>query len=87
MGSTVDVTIVYRDGDGAVRELDMGSPFDFFGPISWPDSREVTPQQRANRALLQSLMRSAEFVPYAKEWWHFTLNGEPFPSTYFDFPN
>ena len=86
-GSTVDVTIVHRDGDGAVRELDMGSRFDFFGPVSWPDSREVTPQQRANRALLQSLMTAHGFVPYAQEWWHFTLSGEPYPETYFDFPN
>lgn len=86
-GSTVDVTIVHRDDEGAARELDMGSRFDFFGPVSWPDSREVTPQQRANRALLQSLMTAKGFVPYAQEWWHFTLSGEPYPDTYFDFPN
>ena len=86
-GSTVDVMIVYRDAEGAVSELDMGSRFDFFGPVSWPDNREVTPQQRANRALLQSLMKAQGFVPYAQEWWHFTLSGEPYPDTYFDFPN
>ena len=76
---------VYRDGDGLLRELDMGSPFDHFGPVSWPDSRGVTPQQRANRALLQSLMTAQGFLPYAQEWWHFTLSGEPYPDTYFDF--
>ena len=86
-GSTVDVTIVYRDAEGAVRELDMGSRFDFFAPVSWPDSPAVMPQQRANRALLQSLMRAQRFVPYAQEWWHFALSGEPYPDTYFDFPN
>ncbi len=86
-GSTVDVTIVYRDGNGSVHELDMGSRFDFFGPISWPNSREVTPQQGANRALLQSLMRAERFVPYTQEWWHFTLSDEPYPDTYFDFLN
>lgn len=86
-GSTIDVTIVYRDGNGSVHELDMGSRFDFFDPISWPKSREVTPQQRANRALLQSLMRAEGFVPYTQEWWYFSLNGEPYPDTYFDFPN
>ena len=86
-GSTVDVTLVYRDGAGVVRELDMGSRFDLFGPVSWPASRTVAPQQRANRALLQSLMRSQEFVPYAQEWWHFTLRDEPYPDTYFDFVN
>jgi len=26
------------------------------------------------------------FRHYDREWWHFTLNNEPFPDTYFDFP-
>ena len=30
-------------------------------------------------------MISNKFNPYEKEWWHFTLNKEPFPNTYFDF--
>ena len=86
-GSTVAVTTVYRDADGTVRELDMGSQFDFFDPISWQSSHEVAPQQRANRALLQSAMKAHGFVPYAQEWWHFSLSGEPYPDTYFDFLN
>ena len=86
-GSTVDLTIVYRDEDGSVRELDMGSPYDFFGPVSWPDSPAASAEQRANRLLLQSLMRAHGFAHYPKEWWHFTLVEEPWPETYFDFPN
>ena len=86
-GSTVDVTIVSRDDAGAIRALDMGSRFDFFGPLSWPESTLASPQQRANRALLQNLMTASGFAPYAKEWWHFTLRDEPYPDTYFDFPN
>ena len=86
-GSTVDLTIVYRDEAGAVHELDMGSSYDFFGPISWPDSPAVTAQQRANRSLLQNVMIAYGFNFYAQEWWHFTLEGEPYPDTYFDFPN
>jgi len=85
-GSTVDLTIVYMDADGKFRELDMGSPFDFFSPVSWPTSMAVTAQQRANRALLQSAMTAHGFAPYDQEWWHFTLRDEPFPDTYFDFP-
>lgn len=85
-GSTVDLTIVAKEAGGAVHELDMGSPFDFFSPVSWPTSTAVTPQQRANRALLQSVMNAHGFAPYAQEWWHFTLKEEPFPDTYFDFP-
>ena len=85
-GSTVDLTIVHRDDKGSVQELDMGSPYDFFGPISWPASKAVSSQQRANRILLRTLMISHGFAPYAQEWWHFTLRGEPYPNTYFDFP-
>jgi zinc D-Ala-D-Ala dipeptidase len=85
-GSTVDLTIAYRDESGTTQWLDMGSPFDYFGTRSWPDSREVTPQQRANRLLLRTLMVEAGFVPYDQEWWHFTLADEPFPATWFDFP-
>ncbi|MGD8347251.1 MAG: M15 family metallopeptidase [Lysobacterales bacterium] len=83
-GSTVDLTIVWLDGDD-LRELDMGTPFDFFGPESHGASAAVTPQQRANRALLQALMTKHGFRPLAEEWWHFTLEDEPYPDTYFDF--
>ena len=84
-GSTVDLTIITNSG-GRVRELDMGSPFDFFDPISWPGNLGVTAQQRANRMLLSTVMGNHGFVPLAQEWWHFTLANEPFPDTYFDFP-
>ncbi|MEM8489283.1 MAG: M15 family metallopeptidase [Pseudomonadota bacterium] len=83
-GSTVDLTIVSGDGSDAV-ELDMGTPFDFFGPESHGVSASATPQQRANRLLLRSLMEEQGFRPLNEEWWHFTLNDEPYPDTYFDF--
>jgi zinc D-Ala-D-Ala dipeptidase len=82
-GSTVDLTLVRR-ADG--RELDMGSPFDFFSPKSWPSDMSVGAQAQANRALLAAAMTRGGFRPYDKEWWHFTLVDEPFPDTYFDFP-
>lgn len=82
-GAAVDLTIVSLDY-GA--ELDMGSGFDFFGPISWPDTDAINAQQRANRLLLRRLMFEHGFAPYPKEWWHFSLKDEPFPDTYFDFP-
>ena len=85
-GSTVDLTVVYRDEAGTVHELDMGSGYDFFGPISWPDSPAVTARQRANRALLHNAMIAHGFNHYPQEWWHFTLSDEPYPDTYFDFP-
>ena len=82
-GSTVDLTLLDM---GTGKEVDMGSPFDLFDPISHPDCREVTDEQYDNRMLLQNLMVRAGFDPIDCEWWHFTLRDEPFPDTYFDFP-
>jgi D-alanyl-D-alanine dipeptidase len=81
-GSTVDLTLVNRTG----TEIDMGGKFDFFGPLSASVTRLVTPAQQKNRDRLREAMQAEGFRPYAKEWWHFTLGGEPFPKTYFDFP-
>jgi D-alanyl-D-alanine dipeptidase len=85
-GSTVDLTLAPLAGPTPGAELDMGSPFDFFGPQSRPDSPAVGPSQRAHRLLLRVLMLKHGFNPYPQEWWHFTLKNEPFPDTYFDFP-
>jgi D-alanyl-D-alanine dipeptidase len=82
-GATVDLTLVRR-ADGS--ELDMGSPFDFFSPKSWPSDKSVSAQAQKNRAVLAEAMTRGGFRPYDKEWWHFTLAPEPFPDTYFDFP-
>ncbi len=84
-GSTIDVTIVSLD-DAESAELDMGTNWDFFSPSSWPQSPLVTVQQRANRALLYYVMRKHGFMVLNKEWWHFTLENEPYPNRYFDFP-
>jgi D-alanyl-D-alanine dipeptidase len=85
-GSTVDITLVGFDLDRNPTQIDMGTGFDLFSRKSWPDSRSVNANQRAHRMLLQVLMKLAGFVPYPREWWHFTLAKEPFPNTYFDFP-
>lgn len=82
-GSTVDLTLT-RLTDGA--ELDMGTPFDFFGPASAPGSGAVTAAQAGNRDTLRRAMICAGFQPYAQEWWHFTLRNEPHPRTPFDVP-
>ncbi len=82
-GSTVDLTLLNMNTG---KELDMGSPFDLFSPISHPDCREITEEQFENRMILQKVMIRNGFVPIDCEWWHFTLEDEPYPNTYFDFP-
>ena len=68
------------------KEVDMGSPFDFFGEISHPGYQGVTEEQFENRMTLQRIMKRSGFRPLDCEWWHFTLEEEPYPDTYFDFP-
>ena len=81
-GSTIDLTLVQADS----HELDMGTPFDFFSPKSWTADPTVSGEAHKNRMLLTAAMRRRGFRGYEKEWWHFTLRGEPFPDTYFNFP-
>ncbi len=82
-GSTVDLTLLDMSTG---KELDMGSPFDFFSEVSHPDYKGVTDEQYDNRMSLRKIMVRNGFVPIDCEWWHFTLEDEPFPDTYFDFP-
>ncbi|MCL2684717.1 MAG: hypothetical protein FWE55_05685 [Synergistaceae bacterium] len=82
-GSAVDLTVVHL---ASGEELDMGSPFDFFGEISHPGSSLVTREQSANRNILSEAMIRAGFKPVNTEWWHFSLAKEPYPDKYFDFP-
>jgi D-alanyl-D-alanine dipeptidase len=82
-GSTVDLTIVDMK---TRKELDMGSPYDFFGEQSHPFYQNISEEQKENRMLLRKIMLKNNFKPYENEWWHFTLNGEPYPETYFNFP-
>lgn len=85
-GSTVDVTLMRRTSEGGWRAVDMGSPYDFFGEISAPDTTGISAEAAAFRSLLRAVMVTNGFEPYEREWWHFTLSDEPYPETYFDFP-
>ncbi|MCL2702874.1 MAG: M15 family metallopeptidase [Defluviitaleaceae bacterium] len=82
-GSVVDLTLVCFLTGG---DIDMGAPFDFFGDISHHGTNQITPEQSANRLILRRAMEAAGFRAYSREWWHYTLNDEPFPDTFFNFP-
>lgn len=72
-----------RYGDNS---LDFGTGFDCLCDWANTESPKVTTSQHARRELLGTLMAAQGFANYAGEWWHFTLAGEPYPDTYFDFP-
>ena len=82
-GSAVDLTLLDMQTG---KELDMGSPFDLFSERSHPDCRDVTDEQYENRMFLQKAMVRNGFQPIDCEWWHFSLEDEPYPDTYFTFP-
>ena len=80
-GSTVDLTLIKKDGSF----VDMGGTFDLFSEISHPDYKKLTRKQKANRKILHDAMIKAGFKGIDSEWWHFTLENEPYPDTYFNF--
>jgi zinc D-Ala-D-Ala dipeptidase len=75
-GAAVDLTIVDKNG----QELDMGTPYDFFGKEGFPDYKPTKKEEqehwakykvRENRDLLRVTMDSVGFKPIRTEWWHF----------------
>ncbi len=77
-GAAVDISIA--DESGAA--LDMGTPFDHFGPLAQPrhEARflaegRLTREQVENRKLLREVMIAAGWRGLRIEWWHF----EAFP--------
>ena len=82
-GSTVDLTLYDLRNQ---CDVDMGGTFDYFGYRSHPDFPNLTEQQKQNRQLLRMVMIKHGFRGIDTEWWHFTLNNEPYPNQYFNFP-
>ncbi len=68
--------------DGSV---DMGSSFDLAHEASHHDSHFINYEHLEKRNFLKNAMIDRGFRSYSKEWWHYTLENEPYPDTYFDF--
>lgn len=73
-GLAVDLTITDDQG----RPLDMGSGFDCFDETSHVGDEDalvaagrISPEAKANRALLLKYMSAAGFDQNPTEWWHF----------------
>ena len=82
-GSTVDLTL-YNLATGELAP--MGGDHDLMDPISHHGAQGITAVEAENRRYLCSIMEDCGFFRYDSEWWHYTLNDEPYPDTYFDFP-
>lgn len=68
-GGAVDITLVDYNG----KELDMGTPFDFFGVEAAHNYSNLSPEIIANRQLLKKIMMENGFNSFDSEWWHYNL--------------
>jgi zinc D-Ala-D-Ala dipeptidase len=75
-----------QTGEAPDGSLAMGTTFDCFDTKANTAAPGLTEEERANRKALVDAMQAEGFKNYPKEWWHFTLEPEPYPDTIFDFP-
>ena len=68
-GVAVDLTLIDSDG----HELDMGTEFDAFTPLSHHGNLTLPREAQQNRLLLMGIMTSAGWDFYRHEWWHYQL--------------
>ena len=68
-GAAVDLTLLDSQG----RELDMGTSFDAFTPLSHHGRVDISAAAQRNRLLLMGLMTAAGWDFYRNEWWHYQL--------------
>jgi D-alanyl-D-alanine dipeptidase len=73
-GSAIDITLVDANG----KPLDMGTKYDFFGELAYPNKEKqflangrLSQKAYQNRLLLRNVMKNAGFIPIDFEWWHF----------------
>lgn len=73
-GFAIDLSLVDEKGN----EVDMGTPYDFFGDKAQPrheakflKSGELTQAQLDNRKILRAAMTDAGFIQIPNEWWHY----------------
>lgn len=68
-GGAIDITLV----DAAGKELDMGTPFDYFGIEAAQDYEKLPDEVKRNRKLLRNGMTRCNFKIFESEWWHYNL--------------
>ena len=75
-GAAIDLTLL----DAGGRELDMGTPFDAFTPLSHHANTAISAEAQRNRFVLLGLMSAAGWDFYGNEWWHYQLfNAQQYP--------
>ena len=71
-GAAVDLTLVDAEG----KELNMGTPFDFFGKEAHHTYTEHPKEVLENRKLLKETLDKFNFKSIYSEWWHYEFRPE-----------
>ena len=71
-GAAVDLTLVDAQG----KELNMGTPFDFFGKEAHHTYTEHPKEVLENRKLLKDTLDKYNFKSIYSEWWHYEYRPE-----------
>ena len=74
-GTAIDLTLTDMYG----KELDLGTPYDFFGPEAHQDYTNLSKMILSRRQLLKSAMEAEGFQAIRTEWWHFSYTKASYP--------
>jgi len=74
-GLAVDMTLVGKD----VKELDMGTEYDFFEQEAYTTNTDLPKYVQKNRKAMAKLMETHGMKGIRTEWWHFSLKTKKAP--------
>ena len=81
-GLAVDVTLVGKNG----QDLDMGTPYDFFGIEAHPTYTNLPDEVLKNRKILTKMLDIHGLKGINTEWWHFSLKTVQSPLDDWEWP-
>jgi len=73
-GLAVDLSMVDKNG----KEVNMGTPYDFFGKEAYSDYKELPKEVLRLRKLLRSAMEAEGFKSIKTEWWHYSYSSNSY---------
>lgn len=74
-GSAIDLTLVNEKGE----ELDMGTPYDFFGKEAHQTNTNLPKDVLNNRRILRETLAKHGFRHIRTEWWHYSYVKRQYP--------
>ena len=81
-GTAVDLTLT----DASGKELNMGTPYDFFGPEAHHDYTNLPKEVLSLRKKLKNIMEANGFASIRTEWWHYSYTRPHYPLAAWQWP-